>query len=313
MWSTPVSIPENEVLTIRAGSGALQEIWQEWRAREKTFPYRGNTIAYHDEGRGEVLVCIHGFPSSSWDWHRVWPALTSRFRVIAADMIGFGYSAKPRDYTYSLLDQANLHEALLRTLEVDRIHVLAHDYGDSVAQELLARHHEGRLPFAIKSVCLLNGGIIPGKHRPRMMQRLLISPLGPIIGPMLRYGGFCRSFSAIFGPGTKPTEEELELYWREIQHREGALVVHKLIRYMAERRTHYQRWVGVLRKNEVPLSLVFGEADPVSGLHMLEAFRAENPEATAVCLKGIGHYPQVEAPGDVLRHFLAMHAGLRTY
>src|SRR5512134_3147873 len=98
---------------------------EEWRRPGRTFDYRGHSIFYRDEGTGPTLVCIHGFPTASWDWHKLWPALTARFRVIAPDMIGFGLSAKPTDYDYSLRDQASLHEALLAKLGVDAADVLA--------------------------------------------------------------------------------------------------------------------------------------------------------------------------------------------
>jgi pimeloyl-ACP methyl ester carboxylesterase len=111
----------------------------EWRRGGRSFRYRSHEVFYRDDGDGPLLLCLHGFPSASWDWHKLWPALTSRFRVVAPDMLGFGLSAKPRDYDYSLRDQASLHEALLGSLGLDSGHLLAHDYGVSVAQELLAR------------------------------------------------------------------------------------------------------------------------------------------------------------------------------
>jgi pimeloyl-ACP methyl ester carboxylesterase len=78
---------------------------------------------YHDEGSGPVLLCIHGFPTASWDWVQMWPQLTKNFRVIAPDMLGFGFSDKPRNYEYSLFDQTTLHEVLLGHLGISEIHI----------------------------------------------------------------------------------------------------------------------------------------------------------------------------------------------
>ena len=115
-----------------------------WRKRSQTFVFRGQSIRYWTAGQGEPLLLIHGFPTASWDWHYLWQPLAQRYRVIACDMLGFGDSAKPLNHTYSLLEQADLQQALLAHLQVEQpVHVLAHDYGDSVAQELLARHYEG--------------------------------------------------------------------------------------------------------------------------------------------------------------------------
>ena len=74
------------------------------RARQMTFHDR--EIAYWDEGDGRPLLLIHGFPTSSWDWHAVFDALKHGRRVIACDMLGFGLSDKPHA-PYSLFGQAD--------------------------------------------------------------------------------------------------------------------------------------------------------------------------------------------------------------
>lgn len=277
----------------------------DWEKSGRTVMHRGYPVFYRDDGAGpEAILAIHGFPTSSWDWHALWPGLTARYRVVAPDMMGFGLTAKPRDYPYSLFDQADLFEGLAKGLGITSAHVLAHDYGDTVAQELIARNAEGRLGFTLRSVCLLNGGIVPGMHRPVLMQRLLHGPLGRFIGPLMNERSLRRSFGKIFGPDTQPSDEEYAAYWHFIQHNGGPRVVHLLIRYMTERRQNYARWVGALRAPGVPLRLIFGEVDPISGRHMADAFRTIHPEPDVVDLPGIGHYPQVEAAEDVLRHYL---------
>jgi pimeloyl-ACP methyl ester carboxylesterase len=55
----------------------------------------GLNVFFKLTGNGESLVCIHGFPSSSWDFEAIWPSLTERFEVTAHDLIGLGKSAKP--------------------------------------------------------------------------------------------------------------------------------------------------------------------------------------------------------------------------
>jgi pimeloyl-ACP methyl ester carboxylesterase len=280
----------------------------DWRSAGKSFDYNGHPIFYRDEGQGPALLCIHGFPTASWDWHLLWPELTQRFRVIALDMIGFGFSAKPPGYTYTIRDQATIHEALLRELGVDFIHILAHDYGDSVAQELLARYEERRQAstagIKIESVCLLNGGLFPEAHRARLIQKLLLTPLGPLLSRLSSERRFRRSFVAIFGPQTRPSDEELKAAWSLVAHNDGWRIAHKLIRYIPERRQQRARWVGALQQTRVPLRLIDGPADPVSGAHMADRYRELVPNPDVVLLDGIGHYPQIEDPAGVLRAFL---------
>ncbi|MFJ2547285.1 alpha/beta fold hydrolase [Pseudomonas sp. NPDC087612] len=275
-----------------------------WRTRGLNFSFRGQTIRYWSAGQGEPLLLIHGFPTASWDWHYLWAPLAQRFRVIACDMLGFGDSAKPLHHDYSLLEQADLQQALLAHLQVEQpVHVLGHDYGGSVAQELLARHHEGRVQIA--SCVFLNGGLFPERHRPLMIQKLLLSRLGWLVGRSFGRDDLVRHVTQIYGPCTHPSESALDDYWSLIASNRGTRILHKLIAYLPERVAHRERWVGAMQAEGVPLRLINGAVDPVSGAHMLERYQELVPNADTVMLQGIGHYPHTEAPVQVLRHYLA--------
>jgi pimeloyl-ACP methyl ester carboxylesterase len=288
----------------------------EWREAGSGFDFDGHRIFYASEGSGragEALLLIHGFPSASFDWHLVWNELAERFRLVAPDMLGFGFSDKPADHDYRIAEQADLHERLCELLAISRVHVLAHDYGDTVTQELLARALEGSCPVTIRSVCFLNGGLFPEVHRARPIQKLLAGPLGPWLSRLTNERSFARGFSKVFGPDTKPDAETLHDYWRLLSHGGGHRIGHRLIRYIAERVEHRERWVGALERAAgagIPIRFVNGLLDPVSGAHMLTRWRAVVPDADWVALERIGHYPQVEDPAGVLhayRGFLERH------
>lgn len=275
-----------------------------WRSSGARFDFRGHEIFYRSEGSGPALLLIHGFPTASWDWHRIWPQLTKRFRVVAPDMLGFGFSAKPRDHEYSIFEQADLFEALAVKLEISSAVILAHDYGDTVAQELLARHHEPDARIRLSSVCFLNGGLFPESHRPRPIQKLLLTPLGPLLGRLFNERAFRRSMRPLFGAATQPSAAELAELWRLVAENEGARIAHRLIRYLPERKKHRARWAGAMIASQIPLRLINGTADPVSGLQLVERYRALIPRPDVVVLENVGHYPQLEAPERVLAAFL---------
>lgn len=281
----------------------MDALLQSWREAGRTFDHQGRSVFYRDQGRGPVLLCLHGYPTASWDWHRVWPLLVDRYRLIAPDMLGFGFSDKPADHDYSIAGQATLHERLLESLGIGQAHVLAHDYGDTVAQELMARHQQrlrtGETGLHLSTVCLLNGGLFPESHRARPIQKLLRSPLGPVLVRLINRRAFGRSFTAIFGSGTRPNEAELARFWALIEHNDGRALMGRLLHYMDERKRHRARWVDALVEAPMPLRLVVGLDDPVSGAHMAQRYRTLVPRADVVELPGIGHYPQWEAPERV--------------
>ncbi|HEY5934203.1 MAG TPA: alpha/beta hydrolase [Kofleriaceae bacterium] len=273
----------------------------EWRARGDTFEWRGHRIFYRVEGTGEPVLAIHGFPTASWDYWPIWPALVAKYRVLTLDMIGFGFSAKPRDFAYSIFAQADLYEALLAREGVTRYRLLAHDYGLTVAQELLARE------APIVACCLLNGGAFPETHRAALVQKLLASRLGPLVAKLSSYRTFARTMRGIWGERPLP-ESELRGMWQLVTASDGMAVMPKLIGYMAERRRHRERWVGALCKTRVPVRLIDGLVDPISGAHMVARYRELVPNPDIVELPGVGHYPQLEAPDKVVAAVLEKFA-----
>ncbi|MDE1165002.1 MAG: alpha/beta hydrolase [Pseudomonas sp.] len=281
-----------------------------WRTRAQTFNFNNHRIHFWSAGQGEPLLLLHGFPNASWDWHYLWQPLMQRYRVIACDMLGFGDSAKPLDHDYSLQEQADLQQALLQHLGIRQpVHVLAHDYGDSVAQELLARHHEGRASIA--SCVFLNGGLFPEAHRTVFIQKMLLSPLGWLVGRAFSRDTLVKNVTQIYGPDTRPSESQIDDGWSLIDAQGGTRVLHKLIAYIPERILWRERWVTAMQQAGVPMRFINGAVDPVCGAHMLERYRELIDNADTVLLPTIGHYPQTEAPVQVLKHYLAFRGQLQ--
>jgi pimeloyl-ACP methyl ester carboxylesterase len=285
-----------------------------WKAKGEYFTHRGHKIFWRQEGRegAPVLLLIHGFPTASWDWQHVWPDLLKRYRLLTLDMIGFGYSDKPRDYTYSIIDQADIYDRFLAMLGVTEFHILAHDYGDSVAQELLARDIERSDRPRLESVCLLNGGLFPETHRRVRIQSLLLSPIGPLVSFLTSKKKLSQNMTAVFGKAYPPDSETLDSMWDLLRVQHGERIMHKLINYIPERIEHRERWVGALQTTDVPLKLIVGPVDPISGSHMVHRYRELVPRSDVSELPGVGHYPQVEAPRGVLNCYFEFRDRLAT-
>ncbi|MDQ2745638.1 MAG: alpha/beta hydrolase [Acidobacteriota bacterium] len=279
-----------------------------WHTSGNYYDYDGLPIFYQsNRASDEVLLCLHGFPTSSHDYHKIWDALTDRFAVLTFDLIGYGFSAKPLDFDYTTFKQADILQSLLEHLNVKRIHILAHDYGNTITQELLARREENRLKFSIETICLLNGALFPETHRPILAQKILISPLGFLFGRLISDARFKRSLASIFGAETQPDAAELNDFLEVFKFNNGRRIAHKLIRYMAERETHRERWVGALNKAKVPLRFINGSADPVSGAHLVKRFRETMPHTDIIELARVGHFPHFEVPAIVLDKFFEFH------
>jgi pimeloyl-ACP methyl ester carboxylesterase len=282
---------------------------EEWKSGGNYFDYQGFPIFYRRcESEKETLLCLHGFPSASFDYHKIWNGLSEEFSLLAFDMIGYGFSAKPSDFNYTTFHQTDVLQALIEHLKIERLHILAHDYGNTITQELLARDEEKRLGFKIETICFLNGALFPETHRPILAQKILISPLGFLFGRLISDSRFKQSLASVFGKNTQPDEKELSEFLELFRSGGGKRIAHKLIRYMTERAKYRERWVGALQRMDQPFCFINGLADPVSGAHLVARFREVVPhQKDIVELEHVGHFPHFEAPQTVLEKFFEFH------
>ena len=258
-------------------------------------------------GSGPTLVLVHGFPTSSFDYGEIIePTFAARFRCVTFDLLGFGASSKPHiDYDYDR--QTEVLAAVARAEGVERAVVVAHDYGVTVGQELLARELEDRAPFQIAGMVLLNGGLSSALHRPIAVQRLMASRIGGLIAPLVvGKRTFARSLRKVV---RRIERMDLGEHYEALRSDGGVRVMPRLLQYMAERKRRGARWEDAIRRARPPLAFVWGLDDPISGAHMLDWARGAAPAAssTFTALAGIGHYPQVEDP-DAVAAAIAEHA-----
>ncbi len=272
-----------------------------WRDRGSDEDFRGRRIhVFRRDGAGPLLLLLHGFPSSSYDW-RLLLERDTEHSVLAPDFLGFGLSEKPRDHEYTLHWQADLVEELVHRHgdRMPKVFLLAHDMGTSVATELMARDIEGKVQMNVTGALLLNGSMIQGAASPTLGQRILRSPLGPLMSRLSSERFFRQQFGSIFSAGHPLTDEEARDQWALICAGGGRTLNHRTIAYMGERFKHADRWHGAIRDWPKPVSLAWGMLDPVATEAVLNAVLELRPQAPVTRFGDLGHYPQIEDPGRV--------------
>lgn len=271
-----------------------------WKNSGQFFEWKGHSIFVQDTAAANkpVLLLIHGFPTASYDFHLLWPELAETHRLIAFDMLGYGYSDKPRTWRHSIFNQADIAEALLKSKGIDACTMITHDVGDTVGQELLARHAEGKLSFRLRRVVMLNGGLFPETHRAILVQKLLLSPFGFVFTRLMKKEKLAASLRSVCSEGL--SDADIDAAWTLMAHKKGNLCMHLLIQYMRERRENRDRWVQALQKADMPFALIDGVEDPISGEHMVQRFEELVPGKQTIRLAGLGHYPHLEDAAKVL-------------
>jgi pimeloyl-ACP methyl ester carboxylesterase len=286
----------------------------DWKNSGSYFLHQGSKIFFRKDGDpgNPTLLLIHGFPTASYDWELIWNELSKHYFLVALDMIGFGFSDKPEEHDYSLLEQTDIHEHLLKDLGITSFHVLAHDYGVSIAQELLARDKENSARPVLESVCFLNGGLFPETHHRLLIQDLLLSPIGKAVAMLMTRGMLEKQFRKIFSPSHPPSQDVIDTSWEMILFNDGRKVFHKLIGYIPERKKRRERWVGAVTDAHKPVKIINGIVDPVSGAHMLKRCRELVASPNITELSDVGHYPQIEDPAAVLSAYLEFRQSLKS-
>jgi pimeloyl-ACP methyl ester carboxylesterase len=283
-------------------SDGLTERVRAWQGRGESEEFRGYGIhTFRQEGGGPLLLLLHGFPSSSYDWRVLLEQQLPPNRL-AFDFLGFGLSAKPRGHDYSLFWQADLSEELVRRHGDGRpVLIIAHDMGTSVANELMARDLEGKLEMEIAGIVLFNGSMVLEAASPTPAQRALRSPFGPLVARLSSERVFRHQFGSVFSDAHPLTEEEAADQWSLICHDGGRTLGHRLVSYMDQRETHAERWHGAIREWPGKLSLAWGLQDPVATTAVLAALRELRPGVPVSELPELAHYPQIEDPRQIAR------------
>jgi pimeloyl-ACP methyl ester carboxylesterase len=247
-------------------------------------------------GDGVLLLFLHGFPSSSYDWRELIELRPAGEATLAFDFLGFGLSQKPRDHEYTLAWQADAAEELVRRAGSPSVFVVAHDMGTSVATELMARDLRGELGMEMKGALLFNGSMLLHLAKPTLGQNLLRSRLGPLFARLTSERSFRAQFSRVFSPAHPLSPEEAADQWSLISHNDGQRIAHRTIHYMAERERFTDRWHGAIRDWPGPLNLAWGMQDPVARTEVLDGLRALRPGVDVTELPDAAHYPQLEQP-----------------
>ena len=252
--------------------------------------------ALEDE-HDEPLLVLHGFPSSSYDFHLVLDDLRRTRRVLLLDFLGYGLSAKPDD-RYTLAEQADIVMAFTRALAVERLALLSHDMGDTVGGELLARQLDGDWAVEVTRRVLTNGSIYIAMAQLSPGQQLLLALPDERLAPEsdLDDASLQAALAATFSPASAVPDDELVALAALVARDEGSRLLPRLIRYIEERRRDEERYTGAIETHPSALHVVWGVDDPIAVVAMTERLVAARPDAAVELLDGVGHYPMIEAP-----------------
>ncbi|KGL61067.1 MULTISPECIES: alpha/beta fold hydrolase [unclassified Polaribacter] len=261
-----------------------------------------NTI----ENQKKTLVILHGYPTSSFDYYKVLPELSKHYRVVIHDHLGFGFSDKPLKYSYSLIEQADIALQLWKQLSLTNVTLLAHDYGTSIATEILARQNKKQINLQIDELILCNGSMHIELSKLRTIQKLLKNKItGKWVAKLTNYTIFKKNMRNVYFDKTKATEAELKEMWLQLEQNNGRKIIHFLSNYINERYYFWHRWIGALKETNIKTKIIWAKNDPVAVAVIADLLATEIANNNLYWIKNCGHFPMLEKPEEWIEKILS--------
>ena len=276
----------------------LRRSWLRWEEDGADWPNRSHSafvaaagLTWHVQtlGRGPELLLIHGTAASTHSWRDLMPALGRRFRVVAPDLPGHGFTELPPFYRLSLNGMAESLAGLLRALDFAPRVVVGHSAGAAIAARLCL---DGKIDPAL--LVSLNGAWFPfpgsaGLLFPALAKTLFLNPLASRF--FAARAGKTAVERLIRQTGSSLDERGIELYQRLLRsstHVSGALGM--MAHWKLEPLTRELPRLGP------KLLLIAGETDRAVPPEDAEKIRAKVPGAEVQRLAGLGHLAHEEKP-----------------
>jgi pimeloyl-ACP methyl ester carboxylesterase len=244
----------------------------------------------------EAVVFVHGNPGSSSDWTALVAAAGELGRAVAIDMPGFGKAQAPAGFGFQVSSYADFLGAALAELQIDRVHLVLHDFGGPFGLLWGVTH-----PQAWASVVLINVGVLPGYTWHSMAKRWRTPVVGELVQAWIPRSAWRRTMQKS-GPRALPQEFVDKMY--DDYDRATRRTVLKLYRNTPDPGQTAAELGSAIAELHKPALVVWGSADPFLGVEYAERQREFFDVQDVVVLAQSSHWPFQDDPQGVERAVL---------
>jgi|SRR5215813_264420 len=252
----------------------------------------GQRVHYQEAGdpNDPAVVLIHGFSSSTLVWSRVFLRLADEsLRVIAVDLLGYGYSGKPRNGNYTIEGQARMIAGLLDKLGIEQAHIIGSSYGGAVAATLALDY-----PEQVDKLVLV-GAVANNEATRHPLLRLFGFPVvGDIVSPFLLSSRALlrRRMSKVYERHSWVLDERrVEARHRPLRAANTHRAIIRTVRnWDAER---IERDADLIGRQTL---LIWGDKDPEVPLRLGEYLHRAIAGSRLIIFRNCGHLPHEEYP-----------------
>lgn len=268
----------------------------------------GASIHYIDEGKGDVILFVHGTPEWSFGFRDQVKALSSRFRCIAVDHLGFGLSDKPSDADYTCVAHSRRLETFINELRLKNISLVANDFGGGIALAYAIKHASN-----IRTITLFNTWMWSLREDPHFMR-----PTGIINSWLGRFMYYTLNapvnliMPSAFGDKKKLTREVHRHYKDALPNRASRKAAYTIATELIGASVWWQSlWDQMSKIEHLPILIVWGMKDKFVPPSVLKKWKERLPQASYRIFENAGHFVQEEERefAEVVADFQEAHAG----
>ncbi len=255
----------------------------------------GTRIHYVDEGQGEVIVLLHGNPTWSFLYRHIIQALRDKYRLIAFDYPGFGFSDAPDNYGFTAAEQANKSLEIVQKLDLPGFYLMMQDWGGPIGFYVASQ-----IPEQVKGFVI--GNTWAWEHHSWRF-KIFSTLVGGIIGRISAYlfNGVIHLFlqTGLHQPIAKSDYDMYLMPFRERKKRKPTHVFPRQLIQAGEFLRIVESGLASLR--DKPALLVWGMKDFAFKKEEKLRFEATFPNHTSVILPEASHFVQEDSPEEISR------------
>jgi pimeloyl-ACP methyl ester carboxylesterase len=273
---------------------------KEWKSQGLMIPIFDKKIFTIDAGDSkDCLVILHGYATSSFDYYKVLPELSKHYRVIIHDLIGFGLSDKLENQYFTIMDQVEYTLELWKIMGLEKVTILAHDYGDAIAKEIISRKNAGFINLDIKKLILFNVTVPINFNEFVDIQNILTNDVSKKMSAMMAsIAIFKKNIKEMFFDKTKITDEELTEMWYLFECNNGRDTINFISNYISERKIFWFKWNKALEESKLKIHLIWGKQDPLATENIAESLSEVLTNNKVCWIENSGHFPMLETPKE---------------
>lgn len=281
---------------LAACSSSITPEWLEQKYTDSASKFLlvdGNRVHYRDEGKGDVILLIHGTASSLHTWDAWTEKLKQEFRVIRMDLPGFGLTGPDPQNRYEVKNDSAFLSQFLAALDIDSAHMAGSSLGGRIAWQYALEH-----PTQVKSLTLMNALGYPQEKWPppiEMAKWPILDTIMERVSPRFMYEAGLKD---VYFDNELVTDELVDRYYELSRYPGNLAAFPKRVKAKLDQDSE------LISGIRVPTLIMWGQEDLYFPVESGHRFEKDIPNSNLIVFANVGHLPMEEVSDVSVKHLV---------